>query len=92
MKGFSGIVLYGSDDSDFPIPILHYEQCIKLYDENGQYSCIQLKPLQIQLEPIDYSCKTLEEVFTKYHQPSVNGFRKAALVFMHIEMSEEFQD
>ena len=33
----NGIVLYGSDSSDILIPIPHYQQCIKMYDENGQY-------------------------------------------------------
>ena len=88
----NGIVLYGSDSSDFPIPIPHYQQCIKMYDENGQYSCAQLKALPIQMEEVDYSRKTMEEVVAKYHQPFINAFGRTALVYMNIEMSEEFQD
>ena len=86
------IVLYGSDSSDFSIPIPHYQQCIKMYDENGQYSCAQLTALPMQMEQVDYLCKLMEEVVAKYHQPFINGFGRTALVYMNIEISKEFQD
>ena len=44
------------------------------------------------MEEVDYSCKMMEEVVAKCHQPFMNGFGRTALVFMNIKMSEEFQD
>ena len=87
----NGIELYGSDSRVFPILVPLYQQCIKMYDANGQYLCAQLKALPIQMEEVNYSCKKMEEVVPKYHKLSINGFGRTALMYMNIEMNEEFQ-